>query len=593
MSDRPLTIVHVTHEAVEHLGGIGTVLAGLVTSPVYKRAVRRSLFIGPLWDYAHYADPARRLGAEGVEVRYSGPEGYDPLGCGGRLKPIEWAFNTKVVYGVRRVEMHNGADRDAEVETLLFDVRGHNSARTDSFKRLLREKFGIDAGRYEHDDDFVQWLRLASPAVAAMHALLDPADYPAVVISHEYMGMPTALLASLDGPGRFRTVFHAHECSTARRVVESHPGHDCAFYPAMRRAEKAHKKVEEVFGDQSSYARHPLVAQCHRLDLTLAVGDETAEELKFLSRDAEKANITVCYNGVPAERVDMDAKRRSRAMIDAWLKNVLGFAPDYLFTHVTRPVVSKGLWRDLKLCAHLERRLKEKGKRAVYLLLTCGAAIRTREQADAMAARYGWPREHHESYPDLQGPEAGIWHMMQVYNNPGRPGSGAVTALLVNQFGFSRERLGSAAPEGVSISDLRRATDVELGLSIYEPFGIAPLEPLHAGAVAVVSSVSGCCGFLRRAIAESGQSEQDCRNLLIADFTSIPVERPLEMSREDRDRIEEAVVEQIAPALMSRLPANENDRMALLERGQRLASDMGWDRVCEREFLPALRGITR
>jgi hypothetical protein len=405
--------------------------------------------------------------------------------------------------------------------------------------------------------------------------------------------MATALLASLDVRRRFRTVFHAHECATARHIVEGHPGHDCAFYPAMRAAEREHRKVEEVFGDQSSNPRHALVSQTHRLDLSLAVGDETAAELRFLSREMERSNIVICYNGVPAERVDADLKRRSRATIDEWLKKVLGFAPDYLFTHVTRPVVSKGVWRDLKLCAHLERRLKATGKRAVYLLLTCGAAIRTREQCDDMAARYGWPRDHHEVYPDLQGPEIGLWRMMQVFNNPARPGSGAVTALLVNQFGFSRERLGSAAPEGVTISDLRRAADVELGLSIYEPFGISPLEPLHSGAVCVVSSVSGCCGFLRRAIGEAGLQERSVKNLVIADFTANPVEHPLQLGQEQRNVIEEAVVESIVQPLLDRLPTSEADRLALLERGQRLAADMGWDRVCEREFLPALKGLMR
>ena len=41
------TLAHVTHEAVEQIGGIGTVLEGLMTSPVYQAQVRRSILVGP------------------------------------------------------------------------------------------------------------------------------------------------------------------------------------------------------------------------------------------------------------------------------------------------------------------------------------------------------------------------------------------------------------------------------------------------------------------------------------------------------------------------------------------------------------------
>ena len=41
-------IVHVTHEAVQKMGGIGTVLEGLLTAKAYQKAVRRSILVGPL-----------------------------------------------------------------------------------------------------------------------------------------------------------------------------------------------------------------------------------------------------------------------------------------------------------------------------------------------------------------------------------------------------------------------------------------------------------------------------------------------------------------------------------------------------------------
>ncbi len=593
MSDRPLTVIHVTHEAVEHIGGIGTVLEGLITSPIYQKAVRRSILVAPLWDFGPHADPLRRLGPHAARLEYSGVDDVDREGLAARLKPVEWAFNTRLVYGTRRFESHTDSGRTGEAELLLVDLRAPNHHRIHRFKELLAQRCGLDAFRFGHDGDFEQWLALAPPAFAALNALLTDDDFPAVVISHEYMGMCTALLAALDEKRRFRTVFHAHECSTARRIVESHPGHDSAFYPAMRDALARGKRVEQVFGDQADHGRHALIRLAHRLDVTLAVGDETANEMRFLSDEMAASRVEVCCNGVPAARVDLDSKRRSRELVDRWLKNVLGFRPDHLFTHVTRPVISKGLWRNLKLCAHMERRLKDRGERAAYLLLTCGAAPRTRDMVESMAKRYNWPRDHHEGYPDLTGPEIPIWHTMAIFNNPGRPGAGAVTALMVNQFGFTQDRLGAAAPAEITMGDLRRAADVEFGQSVYEPFGIAPLEPLHAGAIAVVSSVSGCRFFAERAITELGRNVEKTHNLLVADYTRDVGPDPLHLTQARRDVIEERVAEELAPILIDRLPRTDNDRLRLLETGQALAARMGWDRVCEKEFLPALRSICR
>jgi len=43
------TVVHVTHEAIHKIGGIGAVLHGLFTSPVYLAQVTRNILVGPFW----------------------------------------------------------------------------------------------------------------------------------------------------------------------------------------------------------------------------------------------------------------------------------------------------------------------------------------------------------------------------------------------------------------------------------------------------------------------------------------------------------------------------------------------------------------
>lgn len=591
MPEKTIVIAHVTHEATEKFGGIGTVLEGLITAPAYQRAVRRTILISPLFKKGAVQNPLERIGDEATRILYSGPDNIDTGGWGAVLKPIEWAFGTPIVYGLRRLKDDS---HDAEAEVLLFDVTAPEPSRLAALKFLLFENFALPAQRFESSWDFEEYCRLADPAYHALIALLAPQELPAVLISHEYMGMCTALRAAADPARRFRTVFHAHECSTARSIVEHHSGHDTAFYQAMRRARAKGQHVEEVFGSQAHNPRHALISLAPRLDLTLAVGDATAEELRFLTPDFDKHNLVVCYNGVPSEPLTRDHTLASRALLNEWSRRALRQTPDYWFTHVTRPVISKGIWRDTLVLTHLERELKKRGKTAVYMLLACGATPRTAQQADAMAREHHWPLDHREGYPDLEGPEVGIWRDFQHFNNPGREGSGAVRAVFVNQFGFTPDRLGAHAPSDLSLAHLRRASDVEFGQSIYEPFGIAHLEPLHAGAVCVPTSVCGCVGFARNAAESLGwRDDALSRNVLIADYTSHEVDEPLAMARDQRDAIESRVAADVARQLLDRLPTHEDHRLDLLERGQALASRMSWDRVAETMFLPAVRNILR
>lgn len=600
------TIIHVTHEAVDHLGGIGTVLAGLMASDKYRAKVGRSILVGPLpWPDRPTHDPKTRLGDHAVACLYSGVDQHDPHGLGAILQPIEWAFGTKIVYGTRVFPRPGEESVTAEAEVLLIDVSNPDRARLAMLKWFLFEHHRIESHRYEHSWDFEEYTRLAAPAYYALCALLGDRTKdgggPAAVIAHEFMGVPTALRCAADR-ARFRTLFHAHECSTGRRLTEEHPGMDVAFYPAMNAAMKKGESVGEVFNDQSAFPRHALVERTHVLDGIMAVGPETADELRFLSPAMRESRTKVVYNGLPARKVTLAEKKRSRGLVDQYLEKTLGHVPDYLITHVTRPVPSKGLWRDLTLCSHLAGHLAKSGKTAAYLLLTCGAHARTREQVEEMTKRYGWPVAHQSGFPDLVGPESDLYHQMQSFNvhidrvHPAGTGrQRAVTAVLVNQFGFSQERLGANAPAGLTTADLRRAADVELGMSTYEPFGIAQLEPLHAGAVCVTSTVCGCMGLVRRAMKTAGMER--CDVVLPADFAGqtrhadgTPISHPLSLTVAQRLAIEDGVCAKLAEELAKRLPKNDTDMQRLLDQGQKLAPLMSWEAVVESDFMPAIEG---
>jgi len=583
-STQQLTLAHVTHEAIEQVGGIGTVLHGLFTSPPYRQRIGRSILIGPATMPATASGQAR-LGEHG-EVLYSSTDGIDRSGMVPLLQPIEQRFDVAVVYGKRRYEVSDQQDA-VEVEVLLIDVHHINRQRLDVFKLRLWETFGLDSSRYEGAWDYEEYVRLAEPACDALQAILGDSEDPCVVFAHEFMGVPAALAAKMQGDPRVRTVFHAHECASARRVVEDHEGHDVMFYNVLEEARRRGLYVEDVFGSLGHQFRHALVSLAHQCDAVIAVGDRVCEELKFLNEQYDRRRIDLVYNGVPAGKVDPEAKRRSRMMLQQYAVRLGLDEPDVLMTHVTRPVISKGLWRDLSVCHELDRALETEHRRAVLFILTSAAGVRPPDAVRSMEEQYGWPRRHHDGYPDLVGPEVDIHNDIITFNAQHR----AVQVVLVNQFGWNASRIGDRLPAGMDIIDLRRATDVEFGMATYEPFGISPLEPLSSGALCVISNVCGCRGFAWRA-----NDGTEPRNIICADFTSL--EQPLgldelmAMTRKERDRIEHAVVANVASEILSRLPTTDQQRQSLMDSGQALAARMGWDRVIEADLIPLLDRIS-
>jgi glycogen synthase len=146
-------------------------------------------------------------------------------------------------------------------------------------------------------------------------------------------------------------------------------------------------------------------------------------------------------------------------------------------------------------------------------------------------------------------------------------------------------------PEDMTFRDARAGTDVELGLSIYEPFGISQLEPLCFGALCAVSNVCGCTGFARRAAAGQGGEG----NVLEANFTALdrPMGIPelLGLTVSDRDRIEASEAACLAEIIAERLPRDDKTLQARIASGQALADRMSWERVVEDYFLPNLTRV--
>jgi len=552
-------------------------------SPQYQSRVKRSILIGPT-SASLEVDPKSRLGEHGT-VLYSSVDGIDTLGLKQKFQLVEWAFNVAIVYGKRKYS-RPGEGRTGEAEVMLIDVFRPNADRLGVFKLRLWEMFGLDSGRYEHAWDYEEYVRLAEPAFHALKALLSPRDFPCVLFAHEFMGMPAALQAILDGGDDFRTVFHAHECATARHIVEHHPGHDTMFYNVLDQARAQGRFVEDEFPGVDHHLRHALVSRAHLCDGVIAVGDHTADELRFLNSAFARKPIDTVYNGLPAMKVTAAAKKRSRNMLLDYAEALVDYRPDVLLTHVTRPVISKALWRDMKLCHELDSRLGARGRKAVLFILTSGGGTRRPQDVYAMERDYGWPRHHRHGYPDLVGPEADTNAMIEPFNAEHEN----VQVVLVNQFGWERSRIGKRLPRDMDIADLRRAADVEIGTACYEPFGISPLEPLGAGAICVISNVCGCEHFVRHV---TGKAKTP--NVLSADFTKLPRPQSIgqlkAMDTAQRDAIEAAECARVADELVKRLPFDDKGRAALIKSGQALVKQMGWDQVCSEALLPMLDRI--
>jgi hypothetical protein len=578
-----LTLAHVTHEAVEQLGGIGTVLEGLMISPVYQSNVKRSILVGPTSTQVA-ADPDSRLGEHG-KVLYSSIDKIDRAGLAGRFRPIEWAFNVAIVYG-KRTFNPPGQGRSGECEVLLIDVFRVNTDRLNRFKFALGERFDLQSWKYESAWDYEEYVRLAEPAYYALLGILHGDDLPCVLVSHEFMGMPAVLQAIHEGQSQFRTVFYAHECSTARRLVEDHPGHDTMFYNVLDQARAQGLYAQDVFGNLDGFFRHALVSRSHLCDGIIAVGDRTRDELQFLGPKFQNRPIDLVYNGVPAMKVDLASKLASRQMLQQYSSALLGYTPDVLMTHVTRPVISKGIWRDLRVCHELDALLGAQGRSGVLFILTTGGGVRRTQDVLAMEQNYNWPRIHHPGYPDLSGPEVGLDRDAEGFN----AGHQHIQVVLVNQFGWSRNRIGHRLPKDMNIADLRRATDVEFGMATYEPFGISPLEPLGSGGLCVISNVCGCYGFVQHVTRGQGTP-----NVIVADFTTLEHHQSIEqlkaMERSERDGIECRAAAGIAREIMARLPWSDRAREALVQSGQALVAQMGWDQVIQDGLLPMLERI--
>jgi hypothetical protein len=628
-----MILIHSTHEAGFKVGGIGAVLDGLLSAPSYLADVERTLLVGPMntadaIEMERLFSPRNRL-----KVRYfSLGNQYDcSPELAAKLSAIEARWKARLLYGTRGF----GA---AEHEIILVDPTNIPREQLGLFKYLAWERFGLNSARYEKEYEYDLYMAAAPAAFEALQTILEIRDWrleigdsprsisdlaqysgqqspisssqSPFVICHEFMGLPLWYAAETARPGMLKSAYVAHEVPTARLLVEADGGHDTRFYNILHLAQKAGLTMDEVFGDQSAFHKDGMVKTAALCDYVLAVGDPVVDELRFLDERFRRKPIDIVYNGAPSRQVFLSATSASNQKLKTYAHTLTGMNPTFIFSHVTRLVTSKGLWRDLRVMEALDPLLAERGESAALIMLTSVIPQgRSAAEAQRMAREYGWPRDHREGWPDLIAYETPLWHAISAFNATAR----ASRIVFINQFGFSRDRCGDTMPADMTFDDLRNGTDLEFGQSIYEPFGIAQVEPLSAGALCVVSDVCGCLGFVRRKLehsteflpleqtgvmqADLGEERRAFLNVLVADYTTLPTPLPssaniirtaMNIGQVERDSVEHHTAGEVAEAIIERLPRNELQKQELIDNGYHLAQQMSWDVIAREQLIPAI-----
>jgi len=578
-----MIVVHVTHEAVEKIGGIGAVVAGLVTAEEYEKNVSRTILVGPV---LRTDLPASLRVGEGGTLIYSTMDNLTPSPWREKFAPIEKTHDVGIIYGTRKINDPCGGNT-VQVEVLLIDVFHSNRDRLNLFKGELYKKFGVPSAPFEHIWEYEEYVRIAEPGYEALKALgcNGTSKKPVVYLAHEYMGMPLALKVILSGSHNSRTVFYAHEVASVRPVVEHAPGHDTMFYNVLQNEIRDGRCMEDVFPSVFENYKHPLVKAARHCDHVFCVGDYVAKELNFLDRHFRTRACDLVYNGVQALPLTLEQKLVSRGRMQEYANNLFNEEPDWIFTHVCRPVMSKGIWRDLNVMHHMEPLLAKRGESAVYFMLGTLAGQRRASDVRHMERTYDWPVRHERGYPDLCGGEETLADIIDEFNRT----HSHIRAVLVNQWDWNRQVCGNRMPEDMTFADIRRGSDLEFGLSVYEPYGIAQFEALSFGAICVPSNVCGCMGFARQ-LASRGLDITN--NIVEGNFLALPPgvdqEDAMTIDQAGRDVIETREAQRLATLLVPMLPRCDHDLKARIDSGYKLAEKMNWEHVMKDYFLPSL-----
>ncbi|MFO1430071.1 MAG: hypothetical protein U1F76_08030 [Candidatus Competibacteraceae bacterium] len=590
--DRSRIAVHISWESVIKLGGIGTVLENLLASTDYQDFFDRTILISPFFpDSFRLNIDATTVFTEEDKVLYNAQNKKNTYSYSKQLQSIETVYGVSILYGKHYFSKEANNN---EIEVLLIDlnhlwdyIREKDTQRWRTFIEKLGNGFGIDEELKPYlngytDYDFEYGMLFAGPAFEVLSILLANTKNQCFLIAHNILGLPFLYKTILEKNKNFHTIFYASECSSARFCIEAKNGSDSKFYNLLKRYDPRRKCLEDIFKDIPVRGKYQLLKEAYRCEKVIAVGDNILNELRFLGKSFSNKLIDLCYHGIPYHPITLLEKVKCRKLFQDYSERIIGYRPDVIMTHIARPIRCKALWRDINVCHFLDPLLSKQGMRGVLYLICSTHGLRLPHDIQRMERDYGWPRHHRQGYPDLQGNESSLNQMVNKFNIQHEN----LQIVLINSFDWPAG--STLASTGVTRLDIRKATDVEFGQSMYEAFGISQLEPLCFGAICVVSRVSGAANAIKR-ITQG----QYISNILVADYLkpaeNFSTEELLTLDDVRQKAIEIQVASQIAEELQQRIPKTDLDRLTLIESGQQLSQKMSWDYTIKDQLLPVLR----
>ena len=266
---------------------------------------------------------------------------------------------------------------DHQHDVILVDATAPNPLQSDNFRYFVWRHYGIDSQRYSWNPEYNGYFDIAQPIFAALKAV--GVDRGSRSQPEIYRGPRVAGYAGrVCGPdGGTRSVAKQSSMPTRPQPrggwSKSTTATIRSFYNTLVKAREWQRDLDSIFGNQDDLFKHLIVKLATRCDNIFAVGDLVVDELRFLGGELGIANIDLVYNGIPAVETSVSAKLASKRRMQEYCEALLGYVPDYVFTHVTRMVRSKALWRDIRVMEHIDPMLREHGRRAVLFVLSTSA----------------------------------------------------------------------------------------------------------------------------------------------------------------------------------------------------------------------------
>lgn len=270
------TVCWAAWEACRLIGGCGVALSCIIGSLEYRRAVRRTVLIGPMYMPRDCVEYNPEEDAIEIASKLKSDILYHSLGrgCGyglsseiyNTLREIEFRHGVEVVYMrdtpvdehvVERLlinlsanilpkrvyspslrtfidELRNKFDLELRMDLIrtrlahetnqlsLESQLGKHPLDNPDYNSRIKKAINADYGEYGHiDNDYIYGIVLAQPASESMRAILSGPEETCLLIVQEYLSLPTAYATILAKPlNTIKTMYYAGEVRTICSIVE-------------------------------------------------------------------------------------------------------------------------------------------------------------------------------------------------------------------------------------------------------------------------------------------------------------------------------------------------------------------------------------